>query len=83
MMLKNWVHDNLGIIILMVVLIALSAAYTTWAVDISQHHWCATLHLLNVVKPPDVKSLGPAWLEYRRQLAAQYTALQSSFGCRP
>lgn len=75
---KDWLHRNLSLIILILIVLMLAVAYTTWAVDVSQHHWCAMLNLLATAKPPRGSvSTSP----YAHHLYSDFQQLRASLGC--
>lgn len=57
--------------------IALNAAYTTWAVNVSQHRWCDTIGLFNEAE----HGTQAPTTAYGRQLAADFGNLYLSLGC--
>ena len=63
-------------IVALVLALGLNAAYTTWAVSASQHHWCATLTLLNAADAGHPPTAG-----YGRALADDFRMLHRNLGC--
>lgn len=59
--------------------LALNAAYTTWAVNQSQHRWCATIGLLNRAEHGTQAPTS----SYGKQLAADFGKLFPALGCGP
>ena len=65
----------------LLVLCALTVGYTTWAVDASQHRWCAVIDLLNAAPPPaGAPQKNPA-RAYDQKLALDFHDLKGSLGC--
>ena len=61
--------------------LALNAGFTLWAVETSQHHWCATLDLLYTEKPPPGPAARNPSRAYLQDLHARFADLRSSLGC--
>jgi hypothetical protein len=60
-----------------VLAVALNLAYTTWAVNTSQHRWCATIGLLNSA---DAHQPAPS-TQFGRNLVADFNHLYTNLGC--
>jgi hypothetical protein len=58
----------------LVLALGLNAAYTTWAVNASQHRWCAVIDLLNAAPPP-------AGVPQKNPARAYDHDLKGSLGC--
>lgn len=61
--------------------LALNAGFTLWAVETSQHHWCATLNLLYTEKPPPGNAAANPSRAYLQDLHARFADLRSNLGC--
>lgn len=71
------------VIILVLCLVLWTAGtfwYITFAVNQSQHKWCATFQLLNEAPAPKASPGNPSRI-YSAKLAADFRELQSQFGC--
>jgi hypothetical protein len=65
----------------LVALCALTIGYTTWAVNASQHRWCAVIDLLNAAPPPVGAPQKNPSRAYEQELARDFHALKASLGC--
>ena len=78
---RSVVMPVIAVIAGLLVLCALTVGYTTWAVDASQHRWCAVIDLLNAAPPPaGAPQKNPA-RAYDQKLALDFHDLKGSLGC--
>lgn len=78
---RSAVISVLAVIAGLLALILLTVGYTTWAVNASQHRWCAVIDLLNAAPPPaGAPQKNPA-RAYDQKLALDFHDLKGSLGC--
>jgi hypothetical protein len=64
-----------------VLALALNTAYTTWAVNTSQHRFCTTVGLVGAQKPPPGNPQANPSRAYLQELHLHFTQLYRSPGC--
>lgn len=79
--LRGWKPPDWDAIVIiaagLILALALNAAYTTWAVSVSQHRWCDTIGLLDRAEHG---TQAPS-SAYGKQLAADFSRLYPALGC--
>jgi hypothetical protein len=61
--------------------VVLTVGYTTWAVNASQHRWCAVINLLNAAPPPAGAPETNPSRAYAQMLSRDFHDLKGSLGC--
>ena len=71
----------IAVILGLLLFAGLTIGYTTWAISVSQRHWCAVIDLLNAAPPPaGAPQKNPA-RAYDQKLSRDFHALKGSLGC--
>jgi hypothetical protein len=78
---RSAVISVVAIIAGLLALCALTIGYTTWAVNASQHRWCAVIDLLNAAPPPVGAPQKNPSRAYAQMLSRDFHDLKGSLGC--
>ena len=78
---RSAVISVLAVIAGLLALILLTVGYTTWAVNASQHRWCAVIDLLNAAPPPAGAPQTNPSRAYAQMLSRDFRDLKGSLGC--